>query len=141
MSPDAALCFGRYRLAGPSGPLWHEAQVVPVPPKALAVLWLLASQAGHLVSKATLLDTVWAETTVSEASLTSCLRTLRRALRDDVKAPRYIATVHRVGYRFVAPVTGPGPPPAVQGAGGAGLPPPSCLPRLSPPSWSDGRPS
>ena len=133
MSPDAALYFGRYRLAGPYGPLWHEAQVVPVPPKALAVLWLLASQAGHLVSKATLLDTVWAETTVSEASLTSCLRTLRRALRDDAKAPRYIATVHRVGYRFVAPVTGPGPPPAVQGAGGAGLPPPVMPPQPVPP--------
>jgi DNA-binding response OmpR family regulator len=52
---------------------------VPVPPKALAVLGLLASQAGHRVSKATLLDTVWAGTTVSEARLTSCLRTLRRS--------------------------------------------------------------
>ena len=56
MPHDVVLCFGRYRLAGPYGPLWHEAQVIPLQPKALTGLWLLASQAGHLVSKATLLD-------------------------------------------------------------------------------------
>jgi DNA-binding winged helix-turn-helix (wHTH) protein len=122
MSPEVALCFGRYRLAGPHGPLWQEAQVVPLPPKALAVLWLLASRAGQVVAKATLLDTVWAETTVSEGILTTCLRTLRSALGDDAKHPRYIATVHRVGYRFVAPVTGPGPQPAVQASGAPVIP-------------------
>ena len=74
-------------------------------PKALAVLWLLARQAGQVVSKATLLDTVWAETVVSEGTLTTCLSLLRHALGEDAQQPRYIATVHRVGYRFVAPVT------------------------------------
>jgi DNA-binding winged helix-turn-helix (wHTH) protein len=42
--------------------------------------------------------------------LTSCIRLLRRVLREDPQPPHYIATVHRVGYRFVAPVT-PGETP------------------------------
>ena len=55
------LYFGPYRLDGPTGPLWHHLKIEDLPPKVLAVLWLLASQAGRMVSKATLLDTVWAE--------------------------------------------------------------------------------
>jgi DNA-binding winged helix-turn-helix (wHTH) protein len=41
---------------------------------------------------------------VSESSLKSCMNELRKALADDVKAPRYIATVARRGYRFIAPI-------------------------------------
>ena len=111
MPPDLPLHFGPYRLDGPQGPLWHHAELVALPPKALAVLWLLASQAGQVVSKATLLDTVWAETVVSEGTLTTCLSLLRHALGEDAQQPRSIATVHRLGYRFVAPVTQAGPPP------------------------------
>ena len=48
---------------------------------------------------------VWAETVVSEGTLTRCLSLLRQALGEDARQPRYIATVHRLGYRFVAPVT------------------------------------
>src|SRR5262249_28158392 len=86
-------------------------------PKALAVLWRLVTQAGQVVTKEALLDAVWAGTVVSEGALTTCLRTLRQALGEDAQQPRYIATVHRLGYRFVAPVTAgapvtpPGPPP------------------------------
>ena len=113
MPPTLSLHFGTYRLEGPQGPLWHQAELVAVPPKALAVLWLLARQAGQVVSKATLLDTVWAETVVSEGTLTTCLSLLRHALGEDAQQPRYIATVHRLGYRFVAPVTPAGAPPAL----------------------------
>jgi DNA-binding winged helix-turn-helix (wHTH) protein len=126
MPPDLPLHFGSYRLEGPHGPLWHHAELVALPPKALAVLWLLARQAGQVVSKATLLDTVWAETAVSEGSLTSCLSLLRQALGEDARQPRYIATVHRLGYRFVAPVTPDGPTPSLE-------PLPAPRPRVSPP--------
>jgi DNA-binding winged helix-turn-helix (wHTH) protein len=94
-----------------------------LPPKALAVLWQLATQAGQVVTKEALLDAVWAGTLVSEGVLTTCLRILRQALGEDAQQPRYIATVHRLGYRFVAPVTtGDAPPPE----------PPSAHPPLTP---------
>jgi hypothetical protein len=47
MPPEQTLSFGVYRLAGLRGPLWCGARAVPLSPKALAVLWLLASQAGR----------------------------------------------------------------------------------------------
>jgi DNA-binding winged helix-turn-helix (wHTH) protein/predicted ATPase len=119
MPPDVPLHFGPYTLAGPQGPLWRAAEVVPLPPKALAVLWRLASQAGQVVTKAALLETVWADTAVGEGVLTGCLHTLRQALGEDAKQPRYLATVHRLGYRFVAPVTACAVPPETPPAHGA----------------------
>ncbi len=74
-------------------------------PKALAVLRQLVQQAGQVVSKEELFQTVWADTVVSDAALTFCIQELRRALRDDAKEPRYIETVHRRGFRFIAPLT------------------------------------
>lgn len=102
MAEISALYFGPYRLAGPHGPFFRDSQEVKLPPKALAVLWELARQAGQVVTKTALLDTVWPETVVGEAVLTFQIQTLRQALEDDAKQPRYIVTVHRVGYRFVA---------------------------------------
>lgn len=86
------------------GPLWCRSEMEELPPKVLAVLWLLATQAGKIVSKATLLDTVWSGTFVTEGTLATCLSRLRDSLGDDIQQPRYVATVHRLGYRFVAPV-------------------------------------
>jgi predicted ATPase len=64
---------------------------------------------GQLVPKAALLDAVWPETTVNDVALMICIRELRQALGDDARAPRFIETVHRRGYRFVGdlPVTTP----------------------------------
>ena len=113
MSHDQAF-FGLYRLAGPQGPLWQDAEVVPVPPKALAVLWTLVCQAGQVVPKELLLERGWPETVVSDGVLASCIRRLRRVLEVDPQHPPYIATVHRIGYRFVAPVTAEQPPHALE---------------------------
>jgi DNA-binding winged helix-turn-helix (wHTH) protein/predicted ATPase len=97
--------------------------VVKLPPKATAVLWCLVTQAGQVVTKATLLDTVWAETAVSEGVLSVCMRDLRRALGDDPQQPRYIETVHTRGYRFIAPVESlREPPPAPESAPAPPLP-------------------
>jgi DNA-binding winged helix-turn-helix (wHTH) protein len=117
MAAPPPLRFGPYWLDGASGQLWCQSQLVKLPPKATAVLWCLASQAGQVVAKATLLDTVWAETAVSEGVLAVCIRNLRRALGDEAKEPRYIETVHKRGYRFVAPVVAlPEPPPGARPA-------------------------
>ncbi|HEY5865177.1 MAG TPA: winged helix-turn-helix domain-containing protein, partial [Candidatus Tectomicrobia bacterium] len=105
MPAPSLLHFGPYRLDGTRGQLWRHDAVVHLRPKALAVLWELARQVGQMVPKDLLLDTVWADTVVSEGVLTACIRDLRRALGDAARQPRYIETVHRRGYRFVAEVT------------------------------------
>ncbi|MGH8065947.1 MAG: AAA family ATPase [Candidatus Entotheonellia bacterium] len=104
MSAPPLLGFGPYRLDGASGQFWRHDQQVHLPPKAAAVLWCLATQAGQVMTRETLFDTVWAGTVVSDAVLTVCIRELRRILGDDGQRPRYIETVHRRGYRFVASV-------------------------------------
>jgi DNA-binding winged helix-turn-helix (wHTH) protein len=62
MAAQHLVQFGPYRLDGASGLLWHHTQMVKLPPKAVAVLWCLVTQAGQVVTKDTLLETVWAET-------------------------------------------------------------------------------
>ena len=77
---------------------------VQLEPRAIDVLTYLAGRAGRVVSKAELIDAVWQKRFVSEATLTHTIAVLRDALGDDVRAPRYIATVHKRGYRIVAAV-------------------------------------
>src|SRR5262245_14485509 len=99
-----AVRFGPYRLEGPAGLLWRRGRVVPLPPKATCVLWALASRPGQLVTKQALLEIGWPDTAVGDAVLTVSIRTLRQVLDDARSHPRYIETVHRRGYRFVAQV-------------------------------------
>jgi len=93
---------------------WCGERRLDLAPREFAVLRHLVEHAGRLVTKAELLDTVWAGTVVSEAAMTSCIRDLRRALADDARTPRYIETVHRRGFRFVGPVA------SVRATGGGG---------------------
>jgi len=71
----------------------------------LDALSLLVSEAGRLVTKDRFLDEVWRGVPVTDEALTQCIRTLRRQLGDDAARPRFIETVPKHGYRFVAPVT------------------------------------
>jgi DNA-binding winged helix-turn-helix (wHTH) protein/predicted ATPase len=86
---------------------WCGERRLELTPKAFAVLRYFVEHAERLVTKQDLLAAVWADTVVSEAALTSCIRDLRRALADSSQAPRYIETAHRRGFRFIGPV---GPP-------------------------------
>jgi predicted ATPase len=70
-------------------------------PKALAVIAELASRPGEVVTKNELFESVWPDTTVSDAALVTCIQEIRRALRDNAARPRFIETVHRRGYRFL----------------------------------------
>lgn len=74
---------------------------IQLPPKAYGVLSYLIQNAGRIVTKSELLDAVWPDTFVQDGVLKSCVLEIRRALGDTQKEPKYIATVHRRGYRFL----------------------------------------
>jgi len=97
--------FGAFRLDASTACLWRDEQLLPLPPKPLAVLAYLVARAGQVVTKDELLEAVWPETMVSEGVLKTCLAQIRRVLGETAQAPQYIATVHRRGYRFMTPVT------------------------------------
>lgn len=98
------LAFGPFRLEIDNARLWRDDRPVPLQPKALTVLHFLAERAGRLVTKDELLDAGWPGVFVGDAALKVCVREIRRALDDDAAAPTYVETVHRRGYRFIAPV-------------------------------------
>lgn len=98
------LSFGRYRFEPATARLWASKREVKLTRKAAAVLDLLIRRAGEPVTKQELFASVWRGTVVSDDALTTCIQELRKALGDDARRPRYIATRHRYGYQFVAPV-------------------------------------
>jgi serine/threonine-protein kinase len=73
------------------------------------------------VSRQTLIDTVWKDAFVTDTSLAEAISVLRQALGDNSQAPQYIQTVHRRGYRFVAPVTAVPAIPAEAGRPGESI--------------------
>src|ERR687886_212732 len=103
--PSSQRLFGGFRLDPDNACLWRGTQAIALTLKAFDVLHYLVTHPDRLVSKDTLLDAVWPETAVSDAVVRIAIGELRRALGDTVQAPRFIATVSRRGYRFLAPVT------------------------------------
>ena len=97
--------FGSFRLDLDNACLWHAEQRVTLRPKTFEVLVYLVTHAGQLVTKEALFDVIWPETAVSDGVLKTSMNELRKALGETAKAPQWIATVHRRGYRFAAPVT------------------------------------
>jgi DNA-binding winged helix-turn-helix (wHTH) protein len=96
--------FGPFRLDPAHACLWGAAQAIPLPPKVFAVLHYLVTHPDRLVTKDELLDAVWPETAVSDAVVRVAIGALRKVLGDRAQTPRYIATVPRRGYRFLASV-------------------------------------
>lgn len=126
--------FGPFHLDAAQARLQRAGAPVPLLPKDLDVLCFLVRHAGKLVSKDELLDAVWGHRHVTESVLKSVVSRLRAALGDDAKAPTYIETVPRRGYRFVAALQTPMQPPR-QAAAPQGELPPDLAQRLG-----DGRP-
>jgi len=77
---------------------------VEVNARYLDALVLLVNEAGQLVSKDRFMEEVWRGVPVTDEALTQCIRSLRRHLGDDATRPRFIETVPKHGYRFMAPV-------------------------------------
>jgi Tol biopolymer transport system component/DNA-binding winged helix-turn-helix (wHTH) protein len=97
--------FGPFQLDIGEKLLSGEGTTVLLEPAQFQVLTVLVCAAGHLVAREDLTRAVWKETHVDEGSLTVTISILRKKLGDTPLQPRYIKTVRKSGYRFVAPVT------------------------------------
>lgn len=84
--------------------LKHGDQRVAIEAKPLELLRMLLERAGHVVSKSELLDSIWPDVTVVEASLPTAVHKLRAALGDNDRERRIIETVSGRGYRISIPV-------------------------------------
>jgi DNA-binding winged helix-turn-helix (wHTH) protein/tetratricopeptide (TPR) repeat protein len=105
MHADRRLRFEGFSMDLANEQLECDGEVVALTPKAFAVLRRLVEESGTLVTKAELLRAGWADTHVTDGVLKVSILEIRRALGDDSAAPRFIETVPRRGYRFIAPRT------------------------------------
>src|SRR3977135_1014832 len=104
MSSGTQYRFGPFRFDAKGRVLFRGSKDLGLPPKAADTLLVLVANAGEVVEKATLLDSVWVGIVVGEGSLTRTISILRKALGGDARSSAYVATVSKRGYRFVAAV-------------------------------------
>ncbi len=103
--------FGEFELDLARVELRANGAACPLEPQVFALLALLVENRERLVSRDEIIEKVWDGRIVSDAAVSSRIKSARQALGDDGKAQRYIRTAHRQGFRFVADVR------AVQGGG------------------------
>ena len=118
------LCFVEFELDEANACLLRNGQAVALAPTPFTLLCVLARQPGSLVTKDALLDAVWGHRFVSDSVLKTAISDLRKVLGDDPRRPRFIETVSRRGYRFIAaPSPGPSMPLASATVSAAGAHP------------------
>lgn len=116
--PRRVFHFGPFVLHAAPRLLTRDGEVVPLASKAFETLLTLVRSAGRVVSKDELLREVWPEAVVEESNLTQTIFVLRKALGERVREHRFIVTIPRRGYSFVAEVrerAGESEPPLVPG--------------------------
>lgn len=96
--------FKSFRLDVEERQLLHNGNSIPLTPKAFDVLVALVERSGHLVEKDELLRIVWADSFVEEANIARVIHTLRKVLGKDENGNKFIETVTKKGYRFIAKV-------------------------------------
>ena len=111
-STPALVRFGIYELDLKNGELRKAGQRLKLQPQPFKVLAILAVRAGETVTREEIQRQVWGEELFVdfERGLNVCIQQIRGALNDDADAPRYIETLPKRGYRFLAPVEKLDPP-------------------------------
>lgn len=109
--PGQTYAFGDFRLDPRRRVLSSRmsGRTVPLSASAFDLLVQLVEQAGTVVSRQSLLSSVWPHATVVENSVNQAVAAIRQALGDDPAQPRYLATVTGRGYRFAIDVSTEGP--------------------------------
>src|SRR5688500_1159916 len=100
------LSFGTFELDLHREQLRKRGVRLKLRPQAFRVLRLLASRSGDLVTREEIQKEIWSADDVVDfdQGLNFCIRQIRSALSDDADVPRFVETVPRRGYRFIAPV-------------------------------------
>jgi DNA-binding winged helix-turn-helix (wHTH) protein len=104
--------FGRFTLDSATRQLLEDDREIRLSPKAFDLLGMLLERRPGVVNKAELHARIWPGTFVVDANLSVLINEIRRAVRDTPQDPRFIRTVHRVGYAFCGAASDLGPPPA-----------------------------
>lgn len=102
--PVSSYRFGSFLVDGIAYRALRDGVNLELTPKLLDLLLHLLEHAGDLVTKEQLLDALWPGANVTENALAQAVSELRQAIGDDAGSPRFIKTVARRGYRFIAPV-------------------------------------
>ena len=102
-APAAVFCFGDFELQVARGLLLRQGTRVKLQPQPLRVLAHLVQHAPAIVSRDELADAVWSNVHVDlDQSLNYCVRQVRAALDDSAVTPRFVETLPKQGYRFIA---------------------------------------
>lgn len=103
---ENTYAFSGFKFSPCLGRLWMEnKESKTVRRKTSNLLERLLANAGHLVTRDDLLESIWGDTHINEEGLTNCIFEAREALGDNPRQPQFIETVHGRGYRFIGPVT------------------------------------
>ena len=100
----AQFKFDRFVVDGAQRQLRCDGSPVEVNSRYLDALLLMVRNPGELITRDRFLDDVWSGIPVTDEALSQCIANLRRTLGDDANRPRFIETVPKHGYRFIAPV-------------------------------------
>jgi TolB-like protein/DNA-binding winged helix-turn-helix (wHTH) protein len=102
--PQVSYEFDQFTLLPSEKRLLCERKGVPLAPRVFDTLVLLVQNQGRLIQKEEFLKTLWPNTVVEEVALAHNVSQLRKALKDPIENPRFIETVPKRGYRFIASV-------------------------------------
>ena len=94
--------FGEFRVDVRERQLLRNGRPIPLTGKGFDTLRVMLERAGRLVTKDELIQQLWPDTVVEENNLNQNISAVRKALDEQASGPRYIETVPRAGYRFVA---------------------------------------
>jgi DNA-binding winged helix-turn-helix (wHTH) protein/TolB-like protein len=110
MDAPAPLRFGPFAFHPDTGELWREGRPERLEPQPARLLALLVARPGRLVTREEIRRHLWGDEVHVEVDrgIAYALNQVRAALGDSASEPRYVETLPRRGYRFVAPVAGPG---------------------------------
>jgi Tol biopolymer transport system component/DNA-binding winged helix-turn-helix (wHTH) protein len=96
--------FGHYSVDVAERQLLRAGECVSLPPKVFDTLLVLVENRGRILEKDLLMNKIWPDSFVEESSLAQYIFQLRKALGDDASEHRFIETIPKRGYRFIAPV-------------------------------------